>query len=106
MYYVHSPVRTRCRWLFEKYKSLLGAGATEKQIHYAAFLATMDAYIGQLLQALESTGQSENTLVIFLSDNGGHPGFRGNAPRSEERRVGKECVRTCRLWGWPDHKKT
>src|SRR3546814_1939698 len=73
MYYVHSPVRTRCRWLFEKYKSLLGAGATEKQIHYAAFLETMDAYIGQLLQALESTGQSENTLVIFLSDNGGHP---------------------------------
>src|SRR3546814_714157 len=80
MYYVHSPVRTRCRWLFEKYKSLLGAGATEKQIHYAAFLETMDAYIGQLLQALESTGQSENTLVIFLSDNGGHPGFWGNAP--------------------------
>src|SRR3546814_21126230 len=23
--------------------------------------------------------------------------------RSEERRVGKGCVRTGRFWGWPDH---
>src|SRR3546814_128342 len=23
--------------------------------------------------------------------------------RSEERRVGKECVSTCRYWWWPDH---
>src|SRR3546814_16374949 len=27
------------------------------------------------------------------------------ASRSEERRVGKECVSTCRSRGWPDHKK-
>src|SRR3546814_14335024 len=25
------------------------------------------------------------------------------AERSEERRVGKECVRTCSSWWWPDH---
>src|SRR3546814_16497310 len=25
--------------------------------------------------------------------------------RSEERRVGKECVSTCRYRGWPYHKK-
>src|SRR3546814_19604043 len=25
--------------------------------------------------------------------------------RSEERRVGKECVSTCRYRWWPDHKK-
>src|SRR3546814_11868967 len=27
----------------------------------------------------------------------------GRAPRSEERRVGKECVSTCRSWGSPYH---
>src|SRR3546814_11457716 len=27
--------------------------------------------------------------------------FFANFGRSEERRVGKECVRTCRLRGWP-----
>src|SRR3546814_18511192 len=35
-------------------------------------------------------------------------GLMGAGPtwgRSEERRVGKECVRTCRSRWWPDHKK-
>src|SRR3546814_20029738 len=27
----------------------------------------------------------------------------GRAGRSEERRVGKECVGTCRAWGGPDN---
>src|SRR3546814_16126874 len=26
-----------------------------------------------------------------------------SASRSEERRVGKECVRKCRYWWWPVH---
>lgn len=30
----------------------------------------MDRYIGQLMQALEESGQAENTLVLFISDNG------------------------------------
>src|SRR3546814_14752563 len=28
---------------------------------------------------------------------------RNNGARSEERRVGKECVSTCRSRWWPDH---
>src|SRR3546814_13437843 len=31
------------------------------------------------------------------------PGGNGNLDRSEERRVGKECVSTCRYRWWPDH---
>ena len=38
---------------------------------YAAQVATMDAGIGRILTALESTGQADNTIVMFLSDNGG-----------------------------------
>lgn len=78
MYYVHTPVRTRCRWLYDKYKKLLGPGGAEKKIHYASFVETMDAYVGQLLQALDETGRAENTVVLFTSDNGGHPSFTGN----------------------------
>src|SRR3546814_11682221 len=29
--------------------------------------------------------------------------FAPFAARSDERRVGKECVRTCRTGGWPDN---
>lgn len=38
---------------------------------YAAFVSQMDAKIGQIVAALEETGQRENTLILFTSDNGG-----------------------------------
>jgi arylsulfatase len=37
---------------------------------YAGFLAHADAQIGRLLDYLEESGQSENTMVIVVSDNG------------------------------------
>ncbi len=37
---------------------------------YAAQIDRMDQGIGRILAALEETGQLDNTLVIFLSDNG------------------------------------
>lgn len=37
---------------------------------YAAMIDRVDQGIGRVLAALEQTGQRENTLVIFLSDNG------------------------------------
>ncbi len=38
---------------------------------YAAMTENLDANIGRVLTALQETGQTENTLVIFTSDNGG-----------------------------------
>lgn len=43
-----------------------------KQQYYAA-ISHMDAVIGKILQALERTGQRENTVVLFMSDNGATP---------------------------------
>ena len=40
---------------------------------YAAMLANMDFHIGRLIDHLRQTGQYENTLVVFLSDNGAEP---------------------------------
>lgn len=40
---------------------------------YAAFVSQMDAKIGQFVAALEATGQRDNTLILFFSDNGGLP---------------------------------
>ncbi len=37
---------------------------------YGDFVMQVDAVVGQLLEALETTGQRDNTLVIFASDNG------------------------------------
>ncbi|WP_036745288.1 arylsulfatase [Paenibacillus sp. UNC451MF] len=37
---------------------------------YAAQIDRMDQGIGRIVQALEETGQMDNTVIIFLSDNG------------------------------------
>ena len=38
---------------------------------YARMVQAMDTQIGRVLQALDANGQSDNTIVIFTSDNGG-----------------------------------
>jgi len=38
---------------------------------YAAMVTVMDAGIGRIVQTLKETGQYENTLILFLQDNGG-----------------------------------
>lgn len=38
---------------------------------YAAMISRMDAAIGEVVAALKANGQYENTVVMFLSDNGG-----------------------------------
>jgi arylsulfatase len=40
---------------------------------YAAMLANMDFHIGRVLDHLKSNGQLDNTLVVFMSDNGAEP---------------------------------
>lgn len=40
---------------------------------YAAMLANMDFHIGRVLDRLKANGQLDNTLVVFLSDNGAEP---------------------------------
>lgn len=38
---------------------------------YKALIASLDESVGRLLEALEARGLAEDTLVVFLSDNGG-----------------------------------
>ncbi len=39
---------------------------------FAAMVARIDRYVGDIMSKLETLGLSENTLVIFTSDNGAH----------------------------------
>lgn len=41
-----------------------------KMAVYAAMIDRVDQKIGELLQKIEDMGESENTLVLFMSDNG------------------------------------
>ncbi|MEX0994508.1 MAG: sulfatase-like hydrolase/transferase, partial [Balneolaceae bacterium] len=45
--------------------------------HNAAVITQMDDEIGRMIEAVEKTGQRENTLIVFLSDNGGQESWDG-----------------------------
>lgn len=41
--------------------------------HFAAMVAYMDKMVGRLVARLDELGLRENTLILFLGDNGTHP---------------------------------
>ena len=56
-------------WKTDKHKDW----QAERMAVYAAQVAAIDRGIGQLLQVLKAAGEVDNTLVMFLSDNGAAP---------------------------------
>ncbi|MCK4563405.1 MAG: sulfatase, partial [Verrucomicrobia bacterium] len=47
------------------------AGRPGEEIHYAAMVESMDESLGDLLDHLVAIGAADNTIVLFVSDNGG-----------------------------------
>ena len=43
----------------------------ERMATYAAMIDQMDRGIGRILEAIDARGDRDNTLIVFLSDNGG-----------------------------------
>lgn len=79
-YYVHDPFHSRAKWLLEHYRRVLPDDAGDDRIHYAAMVETLDHEVGKITKALAEAGLAKNTLVIFMSDNGGHPSVSTNGP--------------------------
>ncbi len=52
----------------------------QKNYTYAAMIKSVDEGVGKITRSLDSLGISENTLIIFFSDNGGHIVSTSNAP--------------------------
>lgn len=68
---------------------------------YAAMIDSVDQNIGRLLETLSKTGHDEDTLILFLSDNGGcaeEPGGRDPTKRTPGPR--DDYVAVGPAWGW------
>ncbi|MBN1818269.1 MAG: sulfatase-like hydrolase/transferase, partial [Sedimentisphaerales bacterium] len=54
------------------------AGISDRRAKLVALIEHLDDGIGKVIQSLKDTGQWEDTLVIFTSDNGGQTGVGAN----------------------------
>jgi arylsulfatase A-like enzyme len=75
---------------------------------YLSHLMAMDDGIAEILNSIEETGQRENTIVMFLSDNGGTINtYSNNAPlRGYKYMFGEGGIRIPLIVSWPGHLPT
>jgi arylsulfatase A-like enzyme len=66
-YAVHDPIMADHRF----YKKYLDAGMNEKEAKYASMIEGMDKSLGDIMDFLKKKDLSDNTIIIFMSDNGG-----------------------------------
>jgi len=69
----HTPLQAPAHYL-----SRVGEKSSNYHRVYAAMLTAMDDGIGKLVRHLKATGTYDNTLIVFLSDNG-CPSYIGGA---------------------------
>ncbi len=68
-YAVHTPIQP-LKNLLAKYK-IKAEWNGQNNAEYATMVENVDTQIGRLIEALTESGEIENTLIIFTSDNGG-----------------------------------
>jgi len=77
----HTPIQSREDDLaYFKEKAERSGYVGPLKPDYAGLLKGMDRSIGAVLDQLDELGLADNTVVLFISDNGGHPGVTSNSP--------------------------
>ncbi|QDV25812.1 sulfatase family protein [Aureliella helgolandensis] len=95
----HAPIATD-----PKFSELYGGHANSK---YMGNITQLDHALGQLMQTLDKEGVSDNTLLIFTSDNGPVANFGGTTGglRGGKRSDHEGGIRVPGIARWPGHIK-
>ena len=84
---VHRPLM-ESEDLIDKYEAKPGSDLPEHNPIMGAMIERMDTGIGQILDTLDELGLAENTIVIYVSDNGGLEQLQDQKPL----RMGKATI--------------
>lgn len=81
---------------------------TQDHAVYAGMVEAMDQAVGKVLKSLDDYGLTNDTLVIFTSDNGGLSTSEGSPTSNQPLRAGKGWlyeggIRTASIVRWPGH---
>ena len=82
LYMAHYAVHAQYKPDNRFYQSYINAGLSKQEAEYAALLQGMDKSLGDLMDYLEKYDLAKNTIILFMSDNGGLTVVppRGGAP--------------------------
>ncbi|MFI3327880.1 MAG: sulfatase [Rikenellaceae bacterium] len=92
-YAIHTPFEADVRF-YDKYKE---QGFEEWEARFATLVEGMDKSLGDILDYVEEKGIADNTIIMFMSDNGGYSvGVRTNTFGGEAKnaplRAGKGAL--------------
>ncbi len=96
------PQEPRHPWAYPPMLEHLGNRESLKG--YFAAVTAMDANLGRILDRLEELGLRENTLVVFMSDNGfscGHHGFWGKGNGTNPRNMYENSIKVPAIFSHP-----
>ncbi|WP_291798497.1 sulfatase [Lutibacter sp.] len=83
LYFSHYAVHTKLeakQQVIDKYKNKIETNNPHQNPIYAAMIDSVDESLKRFLQNLEETGKINNTIIFFMSDNGGLTKVTSNAP--------------------------
>lgn len=84
-YTPHWPLQAPAH-LVEKYEQKEPDGGHQNAT-YAAMIESMDTNVGKIMDAIDELGIANNTMVIFMSDNGGIGGYEYIEGRPESDNI-------------------
>jgi arylsulfatase A-like enzyme len=101
----HTPIQPPAEWL-ERVKKR-EPGISDKRAKLVALIEHLDDGIGNVVASLEECGISDNTLVIFTSDNGGQlsVGANNGALRAGKQDMYEGGIREPMCAVWPGQIK-